>query len=401
MSLIEGKKIILVVTGGIAAYKTTFLVRLFIKRRCHVRVVMTESATKFVTPLTLATLSKNPVHISFIKQKKEEYDWENHVHIAHWADIIVVSPATSNTLAKMVSAQVDNLAMAVLCSAKCPIYVAPAMDLEMYEQQGTQKNIEFLKQNTISIIPAQYGELASGLIGQGRMAEPEAIVQKIENDLYKNAPFRGKKILITAGPTYEELDPVRFLGNYSSGKMGYALAEVCAIMGATVTLVSGPTTQKVQNSSIRIEHVISTLEMKNVVDQYYSDSHVVIAAAAVADYRPKTRNQEKIKKQEDNFILELVKNPDILFELGQTKKHQFLVGFALETENPLANAKRKMQKKNLDMIVLNSLKDPGSGFGVDTNQVTILSKNAQPKKISLKSKLDIAKDICNFIVSKL
>ena len=398
MSVLSGKKILLGVSGGIAAYKTATLVRLFIKAGAHVQVIMTPASKDFVTPLTLSTLSKNPVHSSFYNQDDENEKWNNHVELALWADLMVIAPATANTLSKMTNGICDNLLIAAYLSAKCPVYFAPAMDLDMYKHPSTIANFSSLTQFGNVIIPAESGELASGLSGEGRMAEPENIVAFIEADLNSKLPLKGKKLLITAGPTYEAIDPVRFIGNHSSGKMGFDIALSAANLGASVILVSGPTNCKVSNPLIKVISVISAEEMYVACHQFYADVDVAIAAAAVADYKPKNVAQQKIKKAADNFTIELEKTKDILASLGEQKKNQFLIGFALETENEIENAKLKIQKKNLDLIVLNSLQDQGAGFGKPTNKVTFIDKFFNIEPMELKSKEAVADDILNKVV---
>jgi phosphopantothenoylcysteine decarboxylase/phosphopantothenate--cysteine ligase len=399
MSVLNGKKILLGVSGGIAAYKTASLVRLFIKAGAHVQVIMTPASKDFITPLTLSTLSKNPVFSSFYNEEDENEKWNNHVELALWADLIIIAPATANTLSKMVHGTCDNLLIAAYLSAKCPVYFAPAMDLDMYKHPSTIINFKLLNEFGNKIIPAETGELASGLSGEGRMAEPENIVSFIESDLNNQLPLKGKKILITAGPTYEAIDPVRFISNHSSGKMGFDIAVSAANFGASVILVSGPTNCKVSNASIQFIPVVSADEMYNVCHQFFEDVDVVIAAAAVADYKPKIVAEQKIKKKSENFVIELVKTADILASLGLKKRNQFLIGFALETENEIENAMLKIQKKNLDLIVLNSLQDPGAGFGKNTNKVTFIDSDFTIEAMELKSKEAVANDIVNKIVS--
>jgi phosphopantothenoylcysteine decarboxylase/phosphopantothenate--cysteine ligase len=399
MSVLRGKKIILGMSGGIAAYKTANLVRLFIKAGAHVQVIMTPASLDFITPLTLATLSKNPVYSTFFDEENG-FKWNNHVDLGLWGDLMVIAPATANTLSKMANGTCDNLVLATYLSAKCPVYFAPAMDLDMYKHPSTLQTFSTLTQFGNVMIPAESGELASGLSGEGRMAEPENIVAFLEADLSKNLPLKGKKILITAGPTYEAIDPVRFIGNHSSGKMGYDLANEAANLGAEVVLVSGPTNLKVINDSIEVIHVVSAKEMYDACMSQYEIMDVLIAAAAVADYKPKTSANQKIKKSEEVFSLELEKTNDILATLGQLKTKQYLVGFALETENEIENAKLKIQKKNLDLIVLNSLQDAGAGFGGLTNKVTFIDSdfNIEPKELKLKK--EVAIDILNKIIEQ-
>ena len=405
MSVLSGKKILLGISGGIAAYKTASLVRLFIKAGAHVQVVMTPASKDFVTPLTLATLSKNPVYSTFYEEidndnNTKEGVWNNHVELGLWPDLMLIAPATANTLSKMASGTCDNLLMATYLSAKCPVYYAPAMDLDMYKHPSTLENFKKLQEFGNTMIPAESGELASGLSGEGRLAEPENIVSFLEADLATKLPLRGKKFLITAGPTYEAIDPVRFIGNHSSGKMGFDIALSAANKGAEVILVTGPTHLNVENHLIQIIRITSAQEMYEVCHQYFDAVDVVIAAAAVADYKPKNVAQQKIKKAEDTFVIELEKNKDILFSLGQIKKNQFLVGFALETDNEINNAKAKIIKKNLDLIVLNSLNDVGAGFGKPTNKVTFIDKDFTIFENELKAKELVADDIINLIVKK-
>lgn len=398
MSVLSGKKILLGVSGGIAAYKTAGLVRLFIKAGAQVQVIMTPASKDFVTPLTLSTLSKNPVHSTFYNEDSEDAVWNNHVDLALWADLMIIAPATANTLSKMASGACDNLLMAAYLSAKCPVYFAPAMDLDMYKHPSTLDNFNALKQFGNIMIPAESGELASGLSGEGRMAEPENIVAFIESDLEAKLPLKGKKILITAGPTYEAIDPVRFIGNHSSGKMGFDIAESAAGLGATVILITGPTHFSAKNANIKTVRVVSAKDMYEACHQFYSDVDVAIAAAAVADYRPKTIADEKIKKTTDAFTIEMEKTQDILASMGQMKKNQFLIGFALETENEIENARLKITKKNLDLIVLNSLRDEGAGFGKPTNKITFIDKNFNIEPMDLKSKEAVAVDILNKVI---
>ncbi|MFV8351649.1 bifunctional phosphopantothenoylcysteine decarboxylase/phosphopantothenate--cysteine ligase CoaBC [Flavobacterium sp. XS2P14] len=401
MSVLSGKKILLGISGGIAAYKTATLVRLFIKAGAHVQVIMTPASKDFVTPLTLSTLSKNPVHSSFYNQDDENEKWNNHVELALWADLMVIAPATANTLSKMTNGTCDNLLVATYLSAKCPVYFAPAMDLDMYKHPSTIANFSSLTQFGNTIIPAESGELASGLSGEGRMAEPENIVAFIEDDLNSKLPLKGKKILITAGPTYEAIDPVRFIGNHSSGKMGFDIASSAANLGASVILVAGPTNCKVSNPLIQVINVVSAQEMYDACHDVYNDIDVAIAAAAVADYRPKNVANQKIKKTADNFSIELEKTKDILASLGERKINQFLIGFALETENEIENAILKIQKKNLDLIVLNSLQDQGAGFGKPTNKVTFIDKYLSIEPMELKSKEAVADDILQKVKNHL
>jgi phosphopantothenoylcysteine decarboxylase/phosphopantothenate--cysteine ligase len=398
MSVLKGKKILLGVSGGIAAYKTASLVRLFIKAGAHVQVVMTPASKDFVTPLTLSTLSKNPVHSAFFSQDDQDAVWNNHVELGLWADLMLIAPATANTLSKMATGNCDNLLIATYLSAKCQVYFAPAMDLDMYKHPSSISSFTALRQFGNIMIPAENGELASGLSGEGRMAEPENIIAFLEADLESKLPLKGKKILITAGPTYEAIDPVRFIGNHSSGKMGFDIANAAAALGASVILVSGPTNLKVKNSSIEIINVVSAQEMFDACHLHFNDVDVAIAAAAVADYKPKVVADQKIKKNAEDFSIELEKTKDILLSLGKIKKKQFLIGFALETENEIENAKLKIQKKNLDLIVLNSLQDKGAGFQQPTNKVTFIDKGFKIEPMDLKSKESVAVDILNKVI---
>ena len=399
--MLAGKNILLGITGGIAAYKTTFLVRLLIKAGAQVKVILTQSAGDFVSPLTLATLSKNPVLTSFVKSEDHLTDWNNHVDLGLWADVMVIAPATANTMSKMANGNGDNLLLATYLSAKCPVFFAPAMDLDMYQHPTTKASLEKLKSFGNILIPAASGELASGLHGEGRMAEPETIVSTIVEFLAKGLPLSGQRVLITAGPTYEAIDPVRFIGNHSTGLMGYALAETAADMGAKVILISGPSNLVTRNKTIDLIKVVSAEEMYQETLKHYAATDIVICAAAVADYRPKTLAKQKIKKNEAELSLELVKNKDILLALGKAKVNQFLVGFALETENEVENAKRKLRNKNLDAIVLNSLNDDGAGFRTPTNKIQFIDKNLSIKTFDLKTKAEVAKDIWTEMISRL
>ena len=398
MFVLSGKKILLGITAGIAAYKTASLVRLFIKSGAEIKVIMTPASKDFITPLTLSTLSKNPVHSTFYDTEDENEQWNNHVDLGLWADYFVVAPATANTLSKMASGTCDNLLLATYLSAKCPVYFAPAMDLDMYIHPSTKENLVTLKSFGNTIIPATSGELASGLVGEGRMAEPADIVSFIEKDILSSLPLKGKKLLLTAGPTYEAIDPVRFIGNHSSGKMGFAIAEAAANLGAEVYLISGPSHQQTKNALIKKIDVVSAEEMYEAAHAYFKQVDIAILSAAVADYKPKNIVTQKIKKKDATLNIELIPTKDILASLGEIKQQQFLVGFALETDNELENAKSKLKRKNLDAIVLNSLQDEGAGFATDTNKITIIDKNLKEKSFKLKSKLAVAKDIMNEIV---
>lgn len=397
MSVLSGKKILLGISGGIAAYKTATLVRLFIKAGAHVKVVMTPASKDFITPLTLSTLSKNPVSSSFYHEEDENAVWNNHVELGLWADLFVIAPATANTMAKMVSGNSDNILIATYLSAKCPVYVAPAMDLDMYRHPSTKDSFEKLAAYGNTVIPAESGELASGLHGEGRMAEPENILAFLEKDIEGKLPLRGKKILVTAGPTYEPIDPVRFIGNHSSGKMGYDIALAAANEGAEVVLVSGPTHLSINHSNVKLVKVTSSADMYTACHEHFHNADAAIAAAAVADYRPKVVAEQKIKKNESSLMLELEKTKDILASLGEIKQEQFLIGFALETENEIENAKAKIKKKNLDLIVLNSLNDEGAGFGKSTNKVTFINSRFEEEPMELKTKEEVAQDIINKI----
>ncbi|WP_312552935.1 bifunctional phosphopantothenoylcysteine decarboxylase/phosphopantothenate--cysteine ligase CoaBC [Empedobacter brevis] len=399
MSVLHSKKILLAVSAGIAAYKAAFLVRGLIKKGAEVKVIMTPEAQNFVTPLTLSTLSKNLVEWEFFGDKG---DWNNHVEYALWADYMLVAPCTANTLSHMADGTCDNLVLATYLSAKCPVYFAPAMDLDMYKHPSTLENISKLESFGNICIPAEAGELASGLVGEGRMAEPENIIDFLERTIAATLPLYGKKVVVSAGPTYENLDPVRFIGNYSSGKMGFEIAKTAANLGAEVTLVSGPSHESVMGYPIERIDVVSARDMYNAMHANFTDANVVVMSAAVADYRPKETAEQKIKKEnDDNLIIELVKNPDILKSLGEIKTHQLLVGFALETNNEEEYAKKKLAKKNLDFIVLNSMQDKEAGFQKNTNKITIIDKDLSMQQFEAKSKADVAKDILNVILNKL
>ncbi len=398
MSL-SGKKILIAISGGIAAYKIHFLIRDFVKKGAEVQVIMTPDAEHFVTKLSISTLSKNPVYTDFYG---DNGSWNSHVEMALWADVMLVAPCTANTLAKMVHGICDNLVIATYMSAKCPVFIAPAMDLDMYAHPSTMKNLKLAESYGHIIIPAENGELASGLVGQGRLAEPETIAKAAEDffDVNHTKTLEGKTVLITAGPTYEAIDPVRFIGNHSSGKMGFSLAEEASKRGAKVILISGPSSQTINDRNVDLHKVTSAKEMLAKVFEFYDKIDIGIASAAVADYAPKDVAKEKIKKDDENLTIELVKNPDILRTMGEKKTHQFLVGFALETQNEEENAKGKLAKKNLDMIVLNSLRDEGAGFKNDTNKIKIFTPT-EKKEFDLKSKDDVAKDILDFVEAQL
>lgn len=395
--MLSGKKVLLGVSASIAAYKSAFIVRELIKAGAEVKVILTPAARDFVTPLTLSTLSKNPVLSSFTHEDDENEVWNNHVDLGLWADLFLIAPATANTLSKMAQGESDNLLIATYLSAKCPVYIAPAMDLDMYQHGSTKANLNTLESFGNQIIAATSGELASGLVGEGRLAEPHEIVAFIQTDLAKKMPWAGKTVVITAGPTYEAIDPVRFIGNYSSGKMGFSLAQVCAEKGAKVHLISGPTALSLDHANVQIQRVKSAEDMNRAAQALFPEADIAIASAAVADYKPKEMAPEKIKKNGSAPTIELIENPDILAEWGRRKEKQIVVGFALETNNEEANAQAKLAKKNVDVIVLNSLRNDGAGFGHDTNQVILFDRNNKRVETGLKSKMEIAKDIAEFI----
>ncbi len=390
--MLKNKKIILGVTGSIAAYKAAFLVRLLVKAGAEVKVLMTPAATQFISPLTLSTLAKNPVHTAV----SAEDSWNNHVEMGLWADAMVVAPVTATTLSKMAHGICDNIIVATYLSARCPVFFAPAMDLDMWQHPATRENVSRLQEFGNHLIPVAHGELASGLVGEGRMAEPETIVQFLSQFFQKAQTLTGKKILITAGPTYEPIDPVRFVGNRSSGKMGIALAEQAAARGAEVTLILGPTHLKPCGSQIKTINVQTAQEMFAAAHDHFPDADISILAAAVADYRPEEVATQKIKKKSDKFTIALTKNPDIAATLGAQKKEgQLLIGFALETQEEEANAKGKLEKKNFDFIVLNSLRDVGAGFNTPTNKISIIHRGNKINKYELNSKEVVARDILN------
>ena len=392
----KGRKVILGVTGSIAAYKAAILARLLVKAGAEVRVVMTETAKEFITPLTLSTLSKNPVLSKFTRNGTGE--WNNHVELGLWADAIVIAPASANTLAKMAHGACDNLLLATYLSARCPVFVAPAMDLDMLQHPSTRQNLQILTGHGNHLIAPGHGDLASGLVGTGRMAEPEEIMERLSTFFSEKKKLSGKQALVTAGPTHEALDPVRFIGNNSSGKMGFAIAEALANEGARVTLVTGPTHLAHQHPGIERKNVTSAAEMYEACLGPFATADVAVFAAAVADYRPATMAVQKIKKKDNGPTLQLVKTHDIAAELGQQKKKgQFTVGFALETENEEENALKKIAAKNFDLIVLNSLNDQGAGFGHDTNKIKLINKKGEIVEFSLKDKKEVASDIVNAI----
>lgn len=390
--MLKDKKIILGVCGSIAAYKSALLVRLLVKAGANVKVILTADAANFITPLTLATLSKNPVYTQYFDA--ETGVWSNHVELGLWADLVLIAPASANTIAKLASGLCDNLLTAVYLSAKCPVYFAPAMDLDMWKHESTTHNVSQLQSYGNKLISPANGELASGLHGEGRMAEPEEIVNNIINYLKEGFPLLGKNALVTAGPTYEAIDPVRFIGNHSSGKMGFAIADELTSLGATVTLIAGPTVEKTRHSIKRI-NITSAADMLMACTAEFKSADIIVMSAAVADYTPNVVQENKIKKTELVFSLQLRKTQDILATLGKLKKaSQILVGFALETDNEEDNAIGKLRKKNLDFIVLNSLNDKGAGFKSDTNKITIFNKAFERIEFPIKSKAEVAKDIC-------
>ncbi|WP_199748370.1 bifunctional phosphopantothenoylcysteine decarboxylase/phosphopantothenate--cysteine ligase CoaBC [Pedobacter sp. KBW01] len=394
--MLKNKNIILGVCGSIAAYKSAFLVRLLVKAGANVKVILTPDGANFITPLTLATLSKNPVYTQYFEE--ETGVWSNHVELGLWADLIIIAPISANTLAKLATGICDNLLTAVYLSAKCPVYVAPAMDLDMWKHESTQANIAKINSYGNIVIAPGSGELASGLYGEGRMAEPEEIISFLDEAIKKSMPLYGKKVMVTAGPTYEAIDPVRFIGNHSSGKMGFALADELARLGADVTLIAGPTAQK-SSQTVKRTDIVSAQQMYDACLLVFPETDITVMCAAVADYRPKTVVAHKIKKQDSNLVLELEKTVDILATLGKAKnENQILVGFALETNDEENYAKGKLEKKNLDLVVLNSLNDKGAGFKSDTNKITIFNKALERSVFDMKAKADVAKDICSAIL---
>ena len=398
--MIKGKKVLLGVTASIAAYKSAFIVRLLKKLGASVRVIQTGASLDFVTPLTLSTLSENKVLTSIIDKETDE--WNNHVDLALWADFMIIAPVTAKTMSKMVEGNCDNLLLSTYLSAKCPVYFAPAMDLDMYKHPSTKHNIEKLQEFGNKFIPAVHGELASGLIGEGRMAEPEEIIEFIINDLNEGKVLYDKTCMVTAGPTHENIDPIRYIGNRSSGKMGMAIAEELAERGAAVSLIMGPSSQTTIHPNIKQINVNTADEMFTQVQKYFLNSDISVFSAAVSDYKPKKVFTEKIKKKDENWIIDLEKNKDILSEMGNKKnENQFVVGFSLETENEIENAKQKLQNKNLDLIILNSTKDKGATFSHDTNKISIIDKDFNIENFQLKDKIDVAKDIVDAIVKNI
>ena len=392
--MLSGKNVLLAITGSIAAYKSAYLIREFIKKGAQVKVIVTESALQFVTKVTLSTLSKNPVYKDFIKNEKTG-QWNNHVDLGSWADLMVIAPATANTISDLVSGKGNSFLLTTFLSCNAPVFVAPAMDLDMFKNKSTQSNIKILSERSIEIIEPTEGELASGLEGKGRMEEPDQIVTIISEYFLNKATLKNINILISAGPTYESIDPVRFIGNHSSGKMGFALANEAQNRGANVELVSGPVNLETPENVIRT-NVESAMQMKKEITDRFENIDVLIMSAAVADYKPVKEYDNKIKKQEAELNIVLEKTPDILKDLAKIKKKQVVVGFALETENELENARQKMKRKNLDAIILNSLSDNGAGFRYDTNKITLITPS-ENRKFELKTKDLVAKDILNFI----
>lgn len=399
MKRLRGKKIVLGISAGIAAYKIPSLVRLLKKEGASVRVILTPDAHAFVTPLTLSVLSQEAVLSSFVSEDTDNPVWNDHVALGNWADLMLIAPATANSLSAMAHAKCNNLLIATYLSARCPVMIAPAMDLDMYAHPANQKNIETLETYGNIVLPVGDGALASGLEGKGRMLEPQEILEHTIHHFYSQQPLLGKKVLITAGPTYEPIDPVRFIGNFSSGKMGYALAHQAADLGAEVHLILGPHSLDKDEAPFNIEEINTADEMHAAVFNRYHMMDFAIAAAAVADFKPRTLASQKIKKEIGTPAIELIPNPDILAQMGEQKKNQVLIGFALETENEVAHATNKLKRKNLDAIILNSLADAGAGFATDTNKITYIGKNESPKSFSLKSKEEVAKDIWNEILT--
>jgi len=395
--MIRGKKILVGVTGSIAAYKAAHLIRLLVKESAEVKVIATPSALDFITPLTLATLSRNPVYSAF--QKSDTGEWNNHVHFGLWADVMIVAPASANTLAKMAAGLCDNLLLATYLSARCPVFLAPAMDVDMLNHPATRSNMDLLGARGNRLISTTIGDLASGLTGDGRMAEPEEIVDHLQRFFASKKKLKNKKALVTAGPTYEAIDPVRFIGNHASGKMGFAIAEILAEHGAQVDLVTGPTHEQIHHPGVTVHRVVSAAEMYAVCQKQFPTSDITVFAAAVADYRPAVAATQKIKKSKDSLSLKLAGTTDIAATLGKKKKKgQIIVGFALETTNEQQNAAKKLKAKNFDFIVLNSLNDQGAGFGGSTNKVQIISKGNKIKRFPLKSKKEVAADIVDTIM---
>jgi len=398
--MLKNKNVILGVTASIAAYKSAFIIRELKKAGAKVKVIQTDASLDFVSPLTLSVLSENPVLTKMTDEDSKH--WISHIELGSWADLMLIAPVTAKTMGKMVMGECDNLLLATYLSAKCPVYFAPAMDLDMYKHPSTKQNITKLESFGNKLIPSEFGELASGLVGEGRMAEPETIIDFILKDLMGNLSLSKKKVLITAGPTYEPIDPVRFIGNHSSGKMGYHLAMQAAENGAEVVLIMGPSNLKAIHSSILQINVKTAQEMQSKVQKYFKSSDIAIFSAAVSDYKTNKVECQKVKKSAESWDITLQKTNDILLEVSQKKKkNQILVGFALETENEMENATAKLQQKNLDLIVLNSLNDKGAGFSHDTNKITIIEKDNKVEEFELKYKSEVAKDIMDKIIQKL
>lgn len=396
--MLEGKRIIIGVTGGIAAYKIAFLIRILKNKGAEVKCILTPASSDFITPLTVSTLSQNPAYINF--WNKENGEWTNHVELGAWGDLMIIAPMTAQTLAKIANGFCDNLLTATYLSAKCPVMVAPAMDLDMYDHPTTHENLTALEKHGVKVIPAEEGFLASGLIGKGRMSEPETIAEEIELFFINSQSMKGQKVLITAGPTYEAIDPVRFIGNHSSGKMGFALAENCLERGAEVILITGPTQCKLSHKNLKRIDIRTAEEMLTVTKQHFPECSGGIFAAAVSDYRPKNIADQKIKKSDDKMHIEMVKNPDVLQTVGASKTDkQWLIGFALETNDALTHGAGKLKKKNLDLIVINTLEDAGAGFGHDTNKITLLDFNNKTTKFELSSKKVVANNILDYILT--
>ncbi|PKR81563.1 bifunctional phosphopantothenoylcysteine decarboxylase/phosphopantothenate--cysteine ligase CoaBC [Brumimicrobium salinarum] len=394
----EGKRIVIGITGGIAAYKISFLIRMLKSKGAEVKCVLTPASSDFISPLTVATLSQNPAYLTF--WNKDNGEWTNHVDLGAWGDVMLIAPLTANSLAKLSNGFCDNLLTATYLSAKCPVFVAPAMDLDMYAHPTTSQNLDQLRKQGVNIIPAETGFLASGLTGQGRMAEPETIMDTLTEHFTISQSMSNQKVLITAGPTYESIDPVRFIGNHSTGKMGFALAENCLKRGAEVVLVTGPTQCKLSHSRLTRIDVQSANEMYTAVHEHFSGCNGGIFSAAVSDYRPNQIAEQKIKKSQDKMVVEMVKNPDILKSIGAVKKqNQWLVGFALETNDALKYGAEKLKKKNLDLIVVNTLQDKGAGFGFDTNKITLLDFNNKTTKFELTTKKEAAKNILDYLLT--
>ena len=396
--MLKRKRIVIGVTGGIAAYKISFLIRLLKQLGAEVKCILTPASSDFITPLTVSTLSQNPAYIEFWNEENGE--WTNHVELGAWGDLMVIAPLTANSLAKLANGFCDNLLGATYLSAKCPVMIAPAMDLDMYAHATTAENLKKIEDHGVKIIPAEDGFLASGLIGKGRMAEPETILEEIKSFFEISDSMKGQKVLITAGPTYEAIDPVRFIGNHSTGKMGFALAEKCLARGAEVVLVTGPTQQTLQHKNLTRIDIKSAREMLAATQTHFPSCNGGIFSAAVADYRPKEVADKKIKKNDEEMTISLVKNPDVLHTIGETKnENQWLVGFALETNDALENAAKKLKKKHLDLIVVNTLEDIGAGFGHDTNKITLLDVNNKTTKFELKSKKEVANNILDYLLN--